>query len=126
MLNLAHNLNRQRRHNEAENIALEVSSLLEEYEMYAERIVERIETLKIISRSHFYLGSILVAEQTIREAIQMIVDQWGMQHPWVPEFMNVLEGWLRSWSRDEEANALKGEIKELMREDEISEQLTGV
>ena len=51
MLNLAHNLNRQGRHDEAEGMALKVFSLLQEYEIYSKRIVERIECMKIsISR----------------------------------------------------------------------------
>lgn len=126
MLNLAHNLNRQGRHHEAEEMALEVVSLLQGYKIYAGRIVERIESLKIVSRSQFNQGKTLEAEQTIREAIRMIVDQWGIQHPWVPEFMNVLEGWLRVWGRKEDANTLRGEIEELMGKDEIDEQLDGV
>ena len=75
MLNLAHNLNRQERYDEAEEMALEVLSLLQEYEIYAKRIVERIESLKIVSRSQFNQGKTLAAEQTMQEAIQMIVDQ---------------------------------------------------
>ncbi|OIW24604.1 hypothetical protein CONLIGDRAFT_692027 [Coniochaeta ligniaria NRRL 30616] len=98
MLNLAHNLNRQGRRDEAEEMALEVLSLLQGYEIYAGRIVERIESLKTVSRTQFNQGETLAAEQTIREAMRMIVDQWGIQHPWVPEFMNVLEGWLRVWA----------------------------
>jgi hypothetical protein len=121
MLNLAHNLNRQGRHSEAEGMALEVFSLLQEHE-----IVERIEFLKIVSRSQFNQGKTLPAEQTMRRAIQMIVDQWGKQHSWVPEFMNVLEGWLRGWGREEDANTLRGEIEELMGKDEIDEQPNGV
>jgi hypothetical protein len=123
MLNLANNLNRQGRHDEAEQMALEVLSLLQEYEIYAKRIVERIECMKIVSRSQFNQGKTLVAEQTMREAIRMIVDQWGKQHSWVLEFMNVLEGWLRDWGREEDANTLRGEIEELMG---IDEQLDGV
>jgi hypothetical protein len=126
MLNLAHNLNRQGRHDEAEEMALEVLSLLQEYEIYARRIVERIESLKIVSRSQFNQGKTLAAEQTMREAIRMIVDQWGIQHSWVPEFMNVLEGWLRGWGWEEDANTLRGEIEELMGKDDIDEQLDGV
>jgi len=30
--------------------------------------------------------------------------------------MNVLEGWLRGWGREEDANTLRGEIEELMGE----------
>jgi hypothetical protein len=120
-LNLAHNLNRQGCHNEAEEMALEVRSLHEKYGMYDERVGERIESLKIVSHSQFNQGKTLAAEQTMGEAIQMIVDHWGIQHPWVPEFKNVLEGWLRGWGREEDANILLGEIKELMGKDEIDE-----
>jgi hypothetical protein len=115
MLNLAHNLNRQGRHNKAEKMALEVLSLLQEYEIYAKRIVERIECKKIVSHSQFYQKKTQAAEKTMREAIQMIIDQWGTQHSWVIEFNNVLEGWLRDWDREEEANTLRREIEELMR-----------
>jgi hypothetical protein len=121
MLNLAHNLNRQGLHDEAEETALQVLSLLQGHEIYAWRVVEIIESLKIISRSQFNQGKTLAAEQTMREAIRMIVDQWGIQYAWVPEFMNVLEGWLRIWGRKEDANTLRGEIEELMGRDEIDE-----
>ena len=125
MLNLAHNLNRQGRHDEAEKMALEVFSLLQQNEIYVKRIAERIECMKIVSHSQFNLGKTLVAERAIRKAIQMIVDQWGIQHSWVLEFMNVLEGWLRDWGREEDANTLRGEIGGLMGKDEINEQLNG-
>ncbi|KAH8587637.1 hypothetical protein B0O99DRAFT_641252 [Bisporella sp. PMI_857] len=124
MLNLAHNLNRQGYYREAEEMALKVLGLLQKYEMYAGRIVETIESLKIVSQSQLDLGHILEAEQTMREAIRMIVGKWGEQHPWVPEFKNVLEGWLRGWGRHEDANLLRGEIEESMGKDD--EQLDGV
>ena len=63
----------------------------------------------------------MAAEQTMREAIQMIVDQWGIQHSWVPEFMSVLEGWLRVWGSTVDADTLRGEIEELMGRDGIDE-----
>ena len=126
MLNLAHNLNRQGRHDEAEKMAVEVFSLLQQNEIYAKRIAERIECMKTVSYSQFNQGKALVAERTIREAIQMIVDQWGIQHSWVLEFMNVLEGWLQDWGREEDANILRGEIRGLMGKYEIDEQLDGI
>lgn len=123
ILNLAHNLNRQGRHDEEEKLAREVFSLLQVHEIYARRIVERIESLKIVSRSQFNQGK-TTAEQTMREAIRMIVGQWEIRHSWAPEFMNVLEGWLRGWGREEDANTLRGVIKKLMAEDD--EQLDEV
>lgn len=114
MLNLAHNLNKQGRHDEAEEMAQQVLSLLQEYDMYAERNSERIECKKIVAHSQFNQGKVVDAEQTMREAIRMIVDQRGIEHPWVLEFMTVLEGWLRSWAREDDANIIRREIGELI------------
>lgn len=117
MLNLAHNLDKQGHHDEAEEMALEVFSLLQRHEIYSSAIVERIESMKIVSHSQFSQGKILAAEQTMRDAIGMIVGQWGKQHSWVPEFKYVLEGWVRGWGRIEEADTLRREIEELIGED---------
>lgn len=121
MLNLAHNLNRQGHHDKAERMAQEVLSLLEKHEIYATRIIEKIESQKIVSRSQFHLGKTLEAEQSMREAIRMVMNQLGLQHSWVLEFTNVLEGWFRGWGRENEANTLRREIEELMGKDEIVE-----
>ncbi|OBT40503.1 hypothetical protein VE00_07898 [Pseudogymnoascus sp. WSF 3629] len=121
MLNLAHNLGRQGLHDEAKKMALEVYSLLGKHDIYARRVVEKIESLKIISRSQFNQGKTKAAEQTMRKAIKMIVDQWGIHHSWVSEFKNVLEGWLRDWGRVADADILRGEIEELVGKDEIDE-----
>lgn len=74
MLNLTHNLNRQRRHDEAKKRAQKVLSLLQKHEIYAERIVERIESSKIVSLSQFNQEK-MTAKQTMREKIRMIVSQ---------------------------------------------------
>lgn len=118
MLSLAHNLSKQGRHKEAEEMARRVLSLLQD-EVYAGRIVEKIESLKIVSRSQFNQSLTSAAEKTMRMAIRMIIDQFGKRHSWVLEFMNVLEGWLRGWGREVDGNALQGEIEELMGNDEM-------
>jgi hypothetical protein len=73
ILNLAYNLNRQGRYGEAEEMALEVLSLLQTYKIYTCRVIERVEVLKIISRSQFYQGKIIAAEQSMQEAIRIIM-----------------------------------------------------
>lgn len=52
----------------------------------------------------------------------MIAGAWGVEHPWVTEFMNVLDGWLRGWGREEDANTVRAEINVLMGKDEIDEE----
>jgi hypothetical protein len=116
MLNLAHNLNRQGRHDEAGEVALEVSSMLQRHKMYAGRVAEGVESLKVLSRSQFIQGQTEHAELSMRKAIQTIMDQWGRRHPWALEFMNVLEDWLRGWGRGEDANALRIEIERVIAE----------
>jgi hypothetical protein len=54
-----------------EKMALEARQVLQGHAMYALRIVERIESLKIVSHSQFHQGKALEAEQAMREAIQM-------------------------------------------------------
>jgi hypothetical protein len=46
MLNLAHNLNRQGRHDETEEVALDLWHMLQQNSMYAGRKAESIESLK--------------------------------------------------------------------------------
>ncbi|KAK3045509.1 hypothetical protein LTR09_012917 [Extremus antarcticus] len=111
MLNLTHNLNRQERHDEAEEAALKLLIVLQN--------AQRIEPLKALPRSQFSQGKTAEAEKAMREAIQIVVEHWGPQHPWVPEFMIVLEGWLRHWGKEEDANTLRGEIGDLMGQDVI-------
>jgi hypothetical protein len=84
-------------------------------------IVERIESLKVVSRSQFKQGKVQAAEETMRGAIKLIQDQWGIQHAWVPEFKLVLEGWLRVSGRTEDANTLAKEIAESIGNAEVGE-----
>jgi hypothetical protein len=56
----------------------------------------------------------------------MIVNQWGIQHSWLLEFMNVLQSWLKDWSREDDTNKLREEIEMLRRKDIIDEQLDGI
>jgi tetratricopeptide (TPR) repeat protein len=123
MLNLAHNLNGQGLYDEAEKIAQEVLSLLGEQRIFAERDVERIECMKVISHSQNYQGNTVKAEQTMRNAIGMIVDYWGTQHSWILEFKNVLEGWLRDWGQKDAADVLRREIEEWMGKDALEDVL---
>ncbi|KAF4547204.1 Hypothetical protein D9617_53g017750 [Elsinoe fawcettii] len=102
MLNLAHNLLRQARYTEASETAVSVSGVLTSDAKYADRVVERIECLKILAHSCFQQNAFLDADRLILDAIRLIEENWGQDHAWWKEFMVVLEGWRRSWvSRDD-------------------------
>jgi hypothetical protein len=40
--------------------------------------------------------------------------------------MNILEGWLRHWNREEDAQALRGEIEDFVEHDVIDESFDGI
>ena len=112
MLNLAHNLNRQSCYEEAQKMASDVCSLLGRKKIYADRVTEKTEVTKTIAFSLFSQGKTIAAEWSILEAIRMVRDLWGIDHPWVIEFKQVLEGWFRGWDREEDADKLRKEIEE--------------
>lgn len=62
---VAHNLNRQSRHDEAEKMAREVLSMLQYYTMYAGRNVEIVECLKVIARRQSIQGKTSGAESPL-------------------------------------------------------------
>ncbi|TLS20681.1 uncharacterized protein PpBr36_10991 [Pyricularia pennisetigena] len=118
MLNLAQNLRKQGKHEKAERTARDVLLLLGQHQIYSCRTVERIESLKVVSHSQFDGGKVEAAAQTIEEAIQMIKDHLGNEHPWVTEFKTVLE------DKVVDADNLQREIDKLMKKDSTEEDLT--
>lgn len=54
----------------------------------------------------------------MQEAIRMVTENWGPEHPWVLEFRNVLEDWLRANSREDDAKVLQAEAEVLIGMDE--------
>lgn len=115
MLNLAHNMNRQGLYDKANWPAHKTFVFLNRHETYAKRFVERVECLKLISCYHFHQGEMSEAEQWIRKIIGMLTCQWGLQHPWVLEFMTVLRSWLQVWGRMEDAGILSREIERWLK-----------
>jgi hypothetical protein len=117
MLNIAHNYNRRQKYEDAATVARDVHRLLREEPLYAGRITEQIESVKLLSHCYFYQGMALQAESSMRSAIEMIKKDLGEQHAWVLEFMNVLESWLLSWNRKEDADTLRIQIEAIIVKD---------
>jgi hypothetical protein len=102
-------------------MALEARQVLQGHAMYALRIVERIESLKIVSQSISPREGSRSRAGYAGGDTDVIAHQWEVQHSWVPEFMSALEGWLRVWGRQEDADTSRGQMEELMGEDDIDE-----
>ncbi|KAF3030278.1 hypothetical protein E8E12_000665 [Didymella heteroderae] len=116
LLNLAHNMNKQRRYDDAKNFARNVLELTEKHGEYANKLVERIEAQKVIAKSYYAEGSMAKAELSQRRLIEMVESTVGRQHAWFAEFLNVLEIWLRSWGKETEADTVRREVIGLIDE----------
>ena len=118
LLNLGHNLIKQRRFDDAEEVAMRASRQLQ-----PDNFAGRIGILKIVSCSQFGQEKSSEAEQNMWKAIRMTENHSGPQNSWVLEFKTVLEGWYRGWGQEEDANKLQKEIDVLMRKDEVDARL---
>jgi hypothetical protein len=80
-----------------------------------------VEVMISMAYNQYQQHQAKAAEGSQRTAIEIITEYWGMNHPLVIEMMVVLEQWLRSWGRQEEADGLQAEIDKLLGRDEIDE-----
>ncbi|KAH9223516.1 hypothetical protein DL95DRAFT_492669 [Leptodontidium sp. 2 PMI_412] len=125
MVRLGLNVLYQRKYIEAEKIGQAIISLAErdEESIYVE---DKIDALEIVARSQYHQDKNGLAEMNLREALRLTSERWGMEDPWAIDFMAVLEGWLRIWGREDEAEELKVRRKSLLKLDEMDEELAQV
>jgi hypothetical protein len=117
ILELGENLNAQGRNAEAEELVLKVLRQCNGAQSYG----VKMEALQKIARIQFFQHKTVLAEKNLREAIKMVADILGIRHPHAIASMIELEGWLREWGREEEADKVKYERDELIERDEIDE-----
>jgi hypothetical protein len=114
---LGFNLLDQGRFSEAEQLGLDAMSLAEKQDP-----VRKIDSLVLISRAQYNQNKRALAENSLRRAIQVIVDEWGIADPLVIDDLILLEEWLREWGREEEADRVRAEIDVAIGRDEIDEE----
>ncbi|CZR63042.1 uncharacterized protein PAC_12939 [Phialocephala subalpina] len=115
------NLCSQERYIEAEKLGEAVLTRAEEQDWY----VEKTNAVKLIAWSQYFQDKRSLAENSLRQVVKMMVDGWGRSDPSALYNMIKLEGWLRNWGREEEANELKIEIDKVIGKDESNEELDG-
>ena len=111
----------QRRFAEAEQLGLDVLSQAEEQGLCK----QQAEALALLAHSQYLQNKRCLAEENLRHALQLAISLWGRTDPYVLGLMIELEGWLREWGREDEADRLKAEIDEVVGRDEIDEELDG-
>jgi hypothetical protein len=115
---LGYNAILQRNYTEAEELGLDILSRAQEEKLW----VNKVEALEVIAWSQFQQHKTNSAEMNMLDAIKLVVDHWGITDPWAIRNMIHLEGWLRNWGREEDADKLKAKIGQLIGRDEIDEQ----
>lgn len=125
MVNLGFNIVDQGKHIEAEKIGQAIISLAErdEESIYIE---DKIDALEIVARSQYHQDKNGLAEVNLREALRLASEAWGMEDPWAIDLMTRLEMWLWGWEREEEAEFLKVKKEDLLKLDEMDEELAKV
>ncbi|KAE8445445.1 hypothetical protein EG329_013458 [Mollisiaceae sp. DMI_Dod_QoI] len=121
VVRLMYNFSFQGRYSEAENLGLDHLAQAQEQGWYAEQIL----ILDAIAHTQLSQGKIVLAENNLRQALNMIIERGGMTHPWAVDIMIELESWLRSWGGTEEADELQLRIEEAIGEDDIDKELGG-
>jgi hypothetical protein len=120
IINLMNNLTAQGRYTEGEQLGLVALSRAQDY-WGIRRVMVNVEVMISMAYNQYQQHQAKAAEGSQRTAIEIITEYWGMNHPLVIEMMVVLEQWLRSWGRQEEADGLQAEIDKLLGRDEIDE-----
>ncbi|KAH6699080.1 heterokaryon incompatibility protein-domain-containing protein [Leptodontidium sp. MPI-SDFR-AT-0119] len=105
MVSLAHCMMAQGRYLEAESLSLEIMARSRKESRIT--LNSRVDAIVLAARAQYHQHKTELAESSIREAICLLVDEWGKTGPLAIQYMNTLEGWLREWGREKDADDLK-------------------
>ena len=123
MFSLADNLSEQKRWADVEIVTEE---LVARSRVADGQIYNVISGLEALAESQYNLNKPELAEKNLREAIDLTVFEEGERDLHVVPNLTMLEGWLREWGREEEADMLKQELDGLIGKDEIDEAFEAV
>ena len=118
---LGWSLLRQGRLAEAEQLGLDIVSQAEEQGLN----YQQAEALRLLAHSQYYQNKRCLAEENLRHAIKLATPVLGGTHTYILNIMITLEGWLRAWGREDEAERLRAEVSDGIGKDEIDEELDG-
>jgi len=116
---IAESLYEQKRLLESETLALEVVRRAR----VAAEDVQLILALELASMAEYDLREYELAERHLREGMAVCERLGNGEHPWIIKTRAKLEGWLREWGRDDEADRLKVEVDDLIGLDDIDEEI---
>lgn len=117
-IRLGENLNAQGRYIHAESVAMELLARISSDPSYAPRKADQIMPLEMLAHSQYHQNRRVEAEMNIRDAMNRAVYEWGITDAWALNMRNVLEGWLRDWGNNKEADVTSEEMVALIGKDQ--------
>ncbi|KAH7419376.1 hypothetical protein BKA64DRAFT_737571 [Cadophora sp. MPI-SDFR-AT-0126] len=105
MFSLGLSMMSQGRYLEAEKLGLSIVSRARKESRIT--LNSRVDAMVLTARAQHHQHKMELAESNIRGAICLLVDEWGKTGPLAIQYMNTLEGWLREWGRERDADDLK-------------------
>ncbi|CZR64437.1 uncharacterized protein PAC_14335 [Phialocephala subalpina] len=118
MISLGWSLFHQGRYIESEELGLDAFAQAKERVLFASMIV----ALELIASCQYKENKDALAEGNIRLLIEMVVNEWGVDHPVAIDNMALLETWLWKWGREEECHVLKAKVDEAIGKDDVDEE----
>lgn len=95
----------QGRYSEAENLGISILSRARKEPRISLNV--RVDAMILTAKAQYNQNKQDLAGKNMRDAIRMLINEWGKTGPLGIQYMNTLEGWLREWGRNEEADELK-------------------
>ena len=123
MFSLADNLCEQ---NQWADVEIVTEELVARSRVAEGQVYNVISGLEALAESQYHLNKPKLAERNIKEAIELTVSTEGERDLHIVPNLTMLEGWLREWGREEEADKLKEELDELIGRDDIDDAFDAI
>ena len=124
MFSLGQSMLSQSRYSDAENLGVEIMSRARKEPLIT--LNSRVDAMVLTARAQYHQRKTELAEGNMRRAVCLLVDEWGKTGPLAIRYINTLEGWLREWGREKDADDLKVSIDIVIGLDETDmEQARG-
>ena len=117
MFSLGQSMLAQARYSDAENLGLGILSRARNEPRI--NLNGRVDAFVLTATGQYHQNKQDLAIKNIRDAICMLVNEYGKIGPLGTQYMNTLESWLREWGRGKEADGLKVAVDLVVGLDEV-------
>ncbi|KAG9243461.1 hypothetical protein BJ878DRAFT_116428 [Calycina marina] len=114
----------QERWEECEAMGIEFMAQVQASGTADERFVlqNTVHGLVLLGTAQYHLKKYELAVKNTRTATDVVIGWYSKSDPYVARRLSEVECWLREWGKEDEANAVKLEIQQLIEADEVDEE----